>query len=52
MLNLLWLLFLFLLDDALVELQGEEDVEEDVYAQLDVLLDVLDLWSKLLKMSV
>ena len=32
---------LFLPDDVLDELQVEEDVEEVVYAQLDVLLDVL-----------
>ena len=32
---------LFLPDDVLDELQVDKDVEEDVYAQLDVLLDVL-----------
>ena len=32
---------LFLPDDVLDELQVEEVVEDDVYAQLDVLLDVL-----------
>ena len=38
---------LFLPDDVLDELQVAEDVEEDVYAQLDVLT-----WSKLCKMNV
>ena len=32
---------LFLPDDVLDELQVEEVVEDDVYAQFDVLLDVL-----------
>ena len=32
---------LFLPDGVLDELQVEEDVKEDVYAQLDVLRDVL-----------